>query len=72
MKDFRTTVEDAARAHTNLSVFAIVKAVLESGALYGASEQAAAMHIEKLCDQAIQRQLKVYDKEVAALMKVVK
>ena len=70
--DIKEMIADAARAHTNLSVFAVVKTVLESGALYGADAQAAAMHIGKLCDQAMQRQLKVYDKEVAVLMKAVK
>jgi ABC-type arginine/histidine transport system permease subunit len=72
VKSIEDTITDAANAHTNLSVFAVVKGVLESGALYGAGEQAAAAHISKLCDQAMQRQLKVYDKEVAAIVKAMK
>ena len=71
-EDVQELVIDVARVHTSVNVFAIVKAVLESGALHGATEQSAAMHICKLCDQAMQRQLKVYDKEMATILKVVK
>jgi hypothetical protein len=69
MKDAQDLLDEVAHAHANLNVFVIVKAVLESGALYGAGEQSAAVHIGRLCDAVIQRQLKLHDKAKAELMK---
>ena len=69
MKDVQDLLDEVKHAHTNLNVFAIVKAVLESGALYG--EQGAAVHIGRLCDAVMQRQLKLHDKAKAELMKKV-
>lgn len=67
-KELRATVNDAVRHYTNLNVFAVVKAVLESGSLYGASEQRVTFQIIKLCDKAMQHQLRLYD-ECCASMK---
>ena len=61
----REYIKEAAREHTHLNVFAIVKAVLESGAVYGGEEHAALQRISKICDNAIQRRLKAYDKYCA-------
>jgi hypothetical protein len=52
-------VNEAARAHTNLSVFAIVKSLMESGSVYGYNRTAE--KIGKLCDVEVQRQLRLYD-----------
>jgi hypothetical protein len=71
MKDTKDLLDEVVHSYTNLNVFAIVKAVLESSARHGASEQSAAVHIGKLCDAAMQRQLRVHDKANAELMKAV-
>jgi hypothetical protein len=71
MKDAQELLDEVKHAHTNLYVFMIIKAVLESGALHGAAEQGAAIHIGRLCDAAIARQLQAHDKAKAELMKEV-
>ena len=56
-------VHEAAYAHTNLRVFAVVKDIIESGATYGCGITAG--KISKLCDTEMQHQLRLYDKFVA-------
>lgn len=55
----------AMHAHTNLTVFATVVAILEGGTLSGYSGTAAA-RIIRICHQEQQRQLKIMDKAVAS------
>lgn len=60
-------VQIAARAHSNLNAFAIVKAVLESGAIYRSKDrtaQTSVIRIVHICNDEIQRQLRLYDKAV--------
>lgn len=45
----RDHVMEAARAHTNLNVFASVVSILEGGHLYGATSDRAAQRIIELC-----------------------
>lgn len=56
-------VNEAARAHTNLNVFTIVKSIMESGAVYGYNRTAE--NISRLCDAEVQRQLRLYDRYAA-------
>lgn len=51
---------DAARAHTTLNVFALVQAILESGAIYGGNRRAE--KIIKLCQEEMQVQLGKFDR----------
>jgi hypothetical protein len=61
-------LDRAVRAHTNLNTFACVKALMESGTVYGGvSSDAAAAKVIKTCDVEIQRLLKVYDGAVLQL-----
>ena len=57
--------EKAAKAHTNLNMFACVAAMLESGCIYPVSHSAnaTAQKIIKLCQAEQQRQLRIYDRE---------
>lgn len=55
------SVERAARAHTNLTVFHAVIILLESSLLHGDKAQADAAKIIRLCTSARQRQLEEYD-----------
>lgn len=59
-------VQIAARAHSNLNAFAIIRDMLESGAIYSNSRtaQTSVMRIVRICDDEIQRQLRLYDKAV--------
>lgn len=67
----RTTVrqraEAVAEAHTNLTVFHAVRAILEGGTLYGTRPQRAAQRISDLCDKAARAELAAMDKAVEAL-----
>lgn len=57
-------VKDACRAHTNLTVFAAVVAILEGGCLYGGNQPEAAQII-RIAHRAQQRFLHEHDKAVA-------
>ncbi len=59
----KSAVKRAAEAHTDLCVFAVVVAVLESGSLYGS--HAAAHRIITICNREQQRLLDVYDRAAA-------
>lgn len=57
----------AARAHTNLNTFGAVVAILEGGCVYGPN--ATADMIIKLCKAEQHKQLRIYDRHVAAIAK---
>lgn len=59
----------AAKAHTNLTTFECIVALLEGGTVYnnGKSAQRTASRIIKLCKDEEQRQLKLYDAALEAL-----
>jgi len=57
-------IREAARAHTNLTVFGAVVAILEGGCIYG--DNATANRIIKACNDEMRRQLHVFDKHTAA------
>lgn len=53
----------AVEAHTNLNTFAVVVSVLEGGCLYGSrTADITAQKIIKLCQDEMQRQLRIYDR----------
>ena len=54
----------AANAHTDLNVFAAVKAIFESGTVYTQSGKRRAMRIINLCEAEMRRQLLIYDRTV--------
>lgn len=58
-------VQEAAEAHTNLTVFAAVVSLLEGGHLYGSASNDAAALIIDLCRDEQQRCLRAYDLAVA-------
>lgn len=60
-------VNEAAEAHTNLTVFAAVVALLESGCVRGHSE--AADSIIRICKNEQQIYLREYDRQVARAVK---
>lgn len=61
-------IRNAAKAHTTLTVFGAVQALLEGGTIHGGNEGGGrtALRIIKLCQAEMQRQLKRYDKHLAA------
>lgn len=66
-KKLHKHMEDAARAHSNLSTFAAVEALLEGGVVYG--DVPAARRIIEICKKEAQRQLRLYDAAIAAAHK---
>ncbi|MBV7459450.1 MULTISPECIES: hypothetical protein [unclassified Acidovorax] len=64
-------IRNAAKAHTTLTVFGAVQALLEGGTIHGGNEGGGrtALRIIKLCETEMQRQLKRYDKHFAAARK---
>jgi hypothetical protein len=58
-------IKSAARAHSNLSMFYAVIALLEGGGIYG--HVPAAQRIIKICKAEAGRQLAAYDRAVARI-----
>lgn len=58
-------MEDAAEAHTDLTVFSAVEVLLESS-LQTSGCHRSAQAILAICRREIQRQLRLYDKALAA------
>lgn len=59
-------IKAAARAHTDLNIFAVVAAVLEGGHVYTAIGHAEAGAIIRRCKAVQQRLLREYDRNVKA------
>lgn len=59
----------AVNAHTTLTVFGAVQALLEGGVIAGGPEggEETALQIIKLCRREMQRQLRVFDRHSALL-----
>jgi hypothetical protein len=53
-------IKEAMNAHTNLTVFSAVQALLENGLIYG-PEPAAVRKIIAICKAEQQRQLRIMD-----------
>lgn len=64
-------IKNAAKAHTTLTVFGAVQALLEGGTIHGGKEggERTALRIIKMCEAEMQRQLKRYDRHLAAIRK---
>lgn len=60
---------EAARAHTDLNIFAAVAAMLEGGTV-SADAQPYDFRVITICQQAEQQCLRRYDRAIAALAKV--
>jgi hypothetical protein len=62
-------IERAARAHSNLNIFAAVAALLEGGVIYplypSGSASSAAQRIVRICNAEGQKQLRIYDAAIA-------
>lgn len=66
----KTAAKAAAEAHTNLNIFAAVMSLMEGGHVYGPDAGSAATTARKiiqLCKAEQQKQLVIYDKNIAAL-----
>jgi hypothetical protein len=59
----KDNIKNASEAHTNLTIFHAVIAILEGGCIYGQKADNAAQKIIKACKCAAYQQLKVYDAE---------
>jgi hypothetical protein len=57
-------IVQAARAHTDLNIFAAVVAILEGGCIYTAEAKGTVSKIINLCQVEQRRQLELYDKAV--------
>jgi hypothetical protein len=66
-KSAKQHMQDAAREHTHLNVFASIVSILEGGSIYG--DNASARQILKICKVEEQRQLRIYDSETAAALR---
>lgn len=64
-------LNDAADAHTNLAMFYAIIALAESGCFIGSTPHADLSRIIKICKAAAQKQLRLFDKNAAALAKAV-
>lgn len=63
---------EAAQAHSNLNTFGAVVAILEGGLVYGhgdGSAKTTANKIINICQAEMQKQLRMYDRHVAAIDK---
>lgn len=60
-------LNDAADAHTNLAMFYAIIALAESGCFIGSTPHADLARIIKICRTAAQKQLRLFDKNAAAL-----
>lgn len=65
MKSKTYHIAEAARAHSTLNTFSVVVSILEGGHVYG-GYNATASRVIKMCQKEMQRQLRLYDKHVAA------
>lgn len=71
-KSNKDHAREAARAHTSLNTFGTVVAILEGGLVYGghgSTADATAAKIIKLCHAEMSKQLRIYDRHVAAIAK---
>jgi hypothetical protein len=66
-ENVKTHANDAAQAHTNLTMFHAVMQLMEGGVLYGASPQGSAAKIIRICKDEAAKQLRLFD---AAMAKV--
>lgn len=58
-------IKKAMHAHTDLTVFGAVIAILEGGCLYSPSSNTAAQQIINICQQEQQRHIRVVDAAMA-------
>lgn len=58
-------IEQAAKHHTDLTMFGAIIGIAESGVFYTSYTQAPINRIIKICKDAMQRHLREYDKFVA-------
>ena len=63
-------IKEAAEAHSTLTVFAAVAALLEGGLVYCPEAYKAADQIIRIANSVQQRMLRKYDREVARAGKV--
>lgn len=59
-------VKIAAKAHTDLNVFASIVSILEGGSIYMPGSKEAARKIIRICHAEQQKRLRDYDNAVAA------
>lgn len=55
------SIKEAAEAHTNLSIWNVIVAILEGGNLYGGRGNVAAQRIIRICQAEQQKELARYD-----------
>lgn len=63
----KTTIQRAAEAHTDLTVFGIVASILEGGHLYRPGSNKSAQRIIDICHREQQRLLSEYDNAVGLI-----
>lgn len=56
------TIDKAARAYSDLNIFAAVTAIMEGGFVYTPTGKRLAAKITKLCQAECQRQIRIYDR----------
>lgn len=59
--DRKEAVRRAAEAHTNLNTFGTIQTIVEGGHLYRVGSTAA-NRINKICEDEMQKQLRLYDR----------
>lgn len=70
MTDKKERAKEAARAHTNLNTFGNIVSILEGGSVYGhGSASTTASKIIVLCKSEMNKQLRIYDRHIAAIAK---
>lgn len=58
--------KEAARAHSDLNIFAVVVSILEGGHLYLPTSRRAANKVIRICKDEQQKRLRDYDRAVSA------